>query len=123
MWNKIKLDPADKVFSDFIRTRDGWKCQRCGTPYTPPTKALQCSHYFGRGAENTRFDPENCDALCTYCHSYWGSTDKEGYRNFKIKQLGQAGFDRLMIRSNTYKKRDRKMSLLVVREMLREIKK
>ncbi len=112
MYGKIKADRADTVFSKAIRTRDKWTCQRCETEYTPPTKALHCSHYFGRGRENTRFDPENCDALCHGCHQFWGSDDKEGYRNFKINQLGQVGFDALVLRANMYKKKDRRMSLL-----------
>lgn len=116
----MKLDPADIVFSKFIRTRDIWTCQRCGKKYTPPTNALHCSHYFGRGRENTRFDPLNCDTLCHGCHKIWGSDDKEGYRNFKIKQLGQRGFDLLTLRANTYKKKDRKMALIRAKMLLEE---
>ena len=116
----IKLDPADTVFSKYIRTRDNWTCQRCGKRYSPPTKSLHNSHYYGRSRENTRFDPDNCDSLCFGCHKIWGSDDKEGYRNFKIKQLGQRGFDLLTIRANTYKKKDRKMALIVSRRLLEE---
>jgi len=120
---RIKIDPADKAFSLYIRTRDNWTCQRCRKKFTPPTKALHCSHYFGRGRENTRFDPENCDALCHGCHQHWGSADKEGYRNFKINQLGREHFNLLTLRANTYKKRDRKMSLIVAKQLLIEIEK
>ncbi len=116
----MKLDPADVAFSLFIRTRDKWTCQRCGTRYTPPTQALQCSHYFGRARENTRYEPDNCDALCTGCHRIWGSDDREAYKQFKIKQLGQRRFDTLTIQANTYKKRDRRMSYLYAKQLLKE---
>lgn len=117
---KIRIDPADVTFSKAIRTRDEWICQRCHTDYKKRNhRGLECSHYFGRGRENIRFDPENCDALCTGCHQVWGSDDKEGYRNFKIKQLGRNGFDKLMLRANTIKKRDRKMELIKAREYLK----
>jgi hypothetical protein len=118
---KLKLDKADSTFSQYVRARDGWTCVRCGGYHEPPTKALHCSHYFGRGREGTRFDPENADALCHGCHQYWGSADKEGYRNFKINQLGQKGFDLLTLRANTYKKKDRKMSLLEAKALLQSL--
>lgn len=117
----LKIDSADKAFSLYIRTRDNWSCVRCGRRYEPPTSALHCSHYFGRGRENTRFDPENCDSLCYGCHQHWGSADKEGYRQFKINQLGQAGFDLLTLRANQYAKKDRAMSLIVARALLAEL--
>ena len=31
----IKLWPQDKVFSEYIRTRDKWTCQRCKKYYNP----------------------------------------------------------------------------------------
>lgn len=112
---QIKIDKADAEFSKYIRERDG-KCMRCGSPVRYNDKgdpvSHQCSHYFGRRKESTRYDPENCDTLCHGCHQQWGSTDRESYRAFKIKQLGQYGFDRLLLRSNTHQKKDRKMSLL-----------
>ncbi len=118
---KIRLDKADTTFSQYIRTRDSWSCVRCGMYYAPPTTSLQCSHYFGRGKESTRFDPENCDALCWGCHHYWGSVNREDYRNFKIKQLGQKGFDALTLRANSYKKKDRKMAYLEAKELLKSL--
>ena len=119
---RIKLDPADVFFSEYIRRRDR-RCQRCLNPGYGPKgiTGLQASHYFGRGAENTRFDVSNVDSLCFGCHQIWGSRDKEGYRIFKIHQLGQKGFDVLYLRSNQYKKKDRKMSLIVAKELLKTL--
>lgn len=124
--NSIKIDKADKVFSQYIRLRDR-KCVRCGSLVKLNLKGLpishQASHYFGRGIENTRFDPENVDCLCTGCHQIWGSENKETYRDFKIKQLGENKFNMLKVRSNTYKKKDRKASYIIVREFLKQIQK
>ncbi len=120
----IKLDKADKVFSQYIRLRDK-KCMRCKSVVQLNENDLpishQASHYFGRGAENTRYDPENVDCLCASCHKIWGSTNREAYRDFKIKQLGQASFDLLIIRSNTHKKRDREASYLNSKELLKNL--
>lgn len=113
------------MFSQFIRLRDG-KCVRCGSRVQLNENGLpvshEASHYFGRGNERTRFDPENVDTLCFACHSLWGSRDKEEYRAFKIKQLGQAGFDALLLRSKLIARKDRKMALIIVKELLKEVK-
>lgn len=121
---KVKIDSADTIFSWYIRLRDR-ECVRCHSPVRSNEKGLpishECSHYFGRGKENTRFDPDNCDCLCTGCHQYWGSADKEGYRQFKINQLGENAFNMLLIRSNTTVKKDRKLSLIIAKELLKEV--
>lgn len=72
------------MFSIFIRNRDK-KCKRCGT-----STNLTCSHFWARQHKGTRFDPDNCDAVCWMpCHKYYWEKEKQGdYRDFKIRQLG-----------------------------------
>jgi len=98
---KIRITKADEKFSKYIRTRDGWICQRCGRRYTPPTNGLQCSHFWGRANKCTRFDPENCDALCYGCHSLWEGNKQGDYRDFKIRQLGKKGYEALEKRARS----------------------
>lgn len=121
---KIRLDPADVVFSRYIRLRDG-KCMRCGKQGTGPDGivGLQCSHYFGRGRENTRFDDRNCTSLCFGCHRIWGSDDREGYRNFMIQWLGEEEFFNLTVRAQLYAKKDRKLSLIYAKSLLNSLNK
>ena len=118
----IRLDPADIAFSKAIRLRDG-KCMRCGSMVRLNLEGMPASHttshYFGRGNENTRFDPENCDCLCLGCHQIWASKDREDYRLFKIAQLGEEGFESLFLRSKHIVKKDRKMALIQSREFLK----
>ena len=115
----MKIDKADSTFSLYIRTRDKWTCQRCHTVYTPPTSGLHCSHYFGRGRESTRFEPDNCIALCFGCHRLWGHGDqRDSYKEFMIDWLGQRRFDTLTIQAHTYAKKNRKMSLIIAKELL-----
>lgn len=122
---RIKIDPADRAFSEYIRTRDK-RCARCQSPveFNPAgrPKSHQASHYFGRGRENTRYDPENVDTLCAACHRIWGSDDREAYRCFKIKQLGPEAFNELMIRANITTKKDRAGALIYSRELLKELR-
>lgn len=120
----IKIDIADKTMSYYIRLRDG-RCMRCSSPVMLNDKGLPkshtTSHYFGRGKESTRFDTENLDCLCFACHRIWASDDREAYRRFKINQLGENGFNALMLRSNIPAKKDRKMAYLVAKLLLKEV--
>lgn len=119
---KIKIDPADRIFSEYIRRRDG-KCVRCGKLGTGDKGiiGLQASHFFGRARENTRYDPDNVDALDMGCHMYWGSANHEDYRAFKLKQLGETRFKMLQINANMYKKKDRAMELLKAKALLKAL--
>lgn len=98
------ISKSDYYFSLFIRNRDNWTCKRCGA-YDPPRPEaaykshMQNSHFFGRTMEPVRFDEQNCDTLCHGCHRYWEKEDRVGYQAFKVKQLGQQGFDRLVFRA------------------------
>lgn len=108
------------MFSEYIRTRDNWTCQRCGAYYEPPTRALHCSHFKGRGKEATRFDPDNADALCYGCHQYFTSQPDEHYA-WQVKRKGQKTVDAITLRSNQYKKRDDKMEVLIWRQALKDL--
>ena len=118
----MKLDKADIAFSRYIRLRDK-RCIRCNRRGRGKEgiEGLQCSHYFGRVNESVRFSPANCDTLCFGCHQEWGSNDREAYREFKIKQLGEEGFKLLQLEKNTYKKKDRKMAYIIAKELLKGV--
>jgi len=120
----IKIRPSDRLFSQYVRLRDGC-CMRCGSLVRVNDRGLpvshQASHYYGRAREMTRIDPENVDTLCAACHRIWGSDDREAYRQFKISQLGQQGFDLLTLRANQTQKKDENMSKLVARELLKSV--
>lgn len=116
----MKRDPADAAFSDYIRTRDNWTCQRCGKQYTPPTSALHCSHFMGRGKENTRFDPENADALCYGCHQHFTSHPAL-HMEWQIQRKGQAAVDAIILRSSLYKKKDRVMEKIIWKKALEDL--
>jgi hypothetical protein len=95
---------ADMYFSRYIRERDG-KCLRCGT-----RENLTCSHYWKRGDSGTRFDPNNCIALCAgpysnQCHETWEKAKNLEYKQFMIRWLGQEEYDAVERRARTYKER------------------
>lgn len=111
---KIKISKVDKLFSQYIRERDGWKCQRCGTYYQPPTMALHCSHFWGRSNKCTRFDTENCMTLCYGCHSRMEGNKQGEYRDIMLKRLGDKGYRNLEIRARmTCSERDECQKALI----------
>lgn len=108
---RIKVDSADKAFSLYIRSRDNWTCKRCNKRYPPPTNALHCSHFMGRRKEATRFEELNADALCYGCHQYFTSHPAEHYA-WQVATKGQKTVDKLVLLSNTYKRKDRQLEAL-----------
>ena len=104
----IKRWKQDVVFSNYIRERDDWTCQRCskGFEATSPSsrRGLHCSHFHGRGKWSTRFDTDNCTSLCYGCHRYLGSHPIE-HTEFILKRLGKEKFNTLKERANTLKKK------------------
>lgn len=93
----LKITAADKAFSQCIRQRAGWRCERCGSQ--PAPQGLHCSHFHGRGKWSVRFDPENAEALCYGCHRLMGS-QPEAHRSRIIAKLGIYRFDALTERAN-----------------------
>lgn len=105
---KVKLRPDDTLFSKCLRAKRG-KCEKCGWVIR-----LQISHFHGRRKESVRFDEENCDVLCFTCHRIF-EENPALYSAWKLKQLGKAKYDRLLIRANLYCKRDIKANLLWIK--------
>jgi len=71
----IKRSLEDALFSDYIRGRDGWKCQVCGRQFDKDNgqsrKLLDCAHCFERrfqGSIQTRWEPDNAASMCKKCH-------------------------------------------------------
>ena len=74
---------ADKVFSLWIRQRDG-RCLRCGKK-----ENLQCAHIFSRSARSVRFEELNCITLCSGCHLFWAHKNPIEFTEFVKKLLGR----------------------------------
>jgi len=120
---KIKLRVTDRLFTQIVRIIYNFTCQKCGRVYLEDGDLhnLGVSHYYGRSRESTRFDPENITLLCNLpCHQRWGGEERADYTQYMISRLGQAGFDLLTVRANTYQKRD---DVLMTMYLKQEIKK
>ena len=100
MMRKIKITALDKLFSRFIRSRAKWTCERCHTRYPPPTSALHCSHFHGRGKKSVRWDPSNAAALCFGCHLLFTGQPQQHVEWFRAR-LGEEEFNALRDRANS----------------------
>lgn len=69
----VKRTTADDAFSKVIRFATDYKCEKCGKQYEHNSRALHCSHYFGRRSYGTRFDPNNAFAHCHGCHKHFSA--------------------------------------------------
>lgn len=85
---------ADKLFSLWIRQRDGHRCVVTGSTQFP-----QCSHFHSRKFNGTRYDPDNCVTLSAKQHWRWEHMKQTEYRDFMLKRLGEERFLQLRERS------------------------
>ena len=79
----IKTSNLDRLFSQYVRARAAWRCERCGAQ--PKRQGLHCSHIFSRRHKGIRWHPSNAVAHCYGCHSYLGGNPRlfnEWARNY-----------------------------------------
>lgn len=95
----VKRTPADAAFSNCVRERAGWRCERCNTYYPEGhgRQGLHCSHFHGRGNWSVRFDPENAFSHCYGCHSYFEQNPAE-FKDWIIASMGEGAYELLMER-------------------------
>lgn len=58
----------DKIFSEYIRRRDGGQCFTCPTRRSP--KEMQNGHYISRSYNSLRYDEINCNTQCPACNVF-----------------------------------------------------
>jgi hypothetical protein len=103
---KVRITKEDAVFSKLIRLRDGYTCQKCGK-YFDQGHGLQCSHFYSRRHQATRYDPDNACAHCFTCHQRLGENPVE-FGNWIRTFLGDARYAELNARHHTIVKRTKR---------------
>lgn len=123
---KIKINWADKLFSNYIREKAGWACEKCGKVCRVNGEwiaKLEASHYHIRDHYATRYDEENVYALCFNCHHRMGEykNSEDGEYDLWVKEkLGEKEYKKLKIRANTTSHRDTKLWLMYVKELIKQ---
>lgn len=96
---KIKLDKADRAVGLYVKELNNWVCAKCKTRYDRDApnvgKSLQCSHFWGRRNETTRFDLRNLDPLCFGCHIRVEGEKQGWYRMYMMNKLGSDEYNDL----------------------------
>jgi hypothetical protein len=100
---KIRIDKKDTVFSKLIRLRARFNCEKCGR-YFPHGHGLQCSHFFSRRHQSTRYDPDNAAAHCFGCHQRLGANPIE-FTAWIKQYLGDVRYEALQLRHRQIVKR------------------
>lgn len=120
---KIRVDPLDTLFSEFIRKRAMQRvhgCERC-LAWKPTYIDLQCSHYHKRRKQSVRFDEDNCIGICFGCHQYF-EENRDEYTEWMIDYLGEQTFDLLKARTRqVYPRPDKKLLTLYYQEKIKEL--
>lgn len=100
---KVRIDKKDTVFSKLIRLRARFNCEKCGR-YFPQGHGLQCSHFFSRRHQSTRYDPDNAAAHCFACHQRLGANPIE-FTAWIKGYLGDVRYEALQLRHRQIVKR------------------
>ena len=86
---KITEKILDTAYSKYIRNRDSVCQYPLRWPDDYHAGYLQNSHFHGRSARSTRYDDENCDAMCGRHHQFLEGRKEAEYKWWKEKQLGK----------------------------------
>ena len=131
----MRIDPLDKLFSQFIRMRAIHRtggCERCGHPkfdiqkdngdVLPAYKQLQCAHLISRWHKSTRWEEGAALGLCGGCHN-WIDHEAEEKEALLVKFLGEQGAMLLKARARTPARYiDRAAITLYLKSKIREEK-
>lgn len=98
LWSVKK---ADTEFSRWLREQRNYTCEMCGYYAEPPTREIQNSHYIGRSAYSTRYNPLNCDVFCASCHAKMEDLKQYDYRDWKLARLGEEKHQELLTLAKT----------------------
>lgn len=120
----MKIDQADQHFSKYVRLYAG-ECRRCHSKVllneSGDPISHQASHFQGRRKEATRFDLDNVDCLCGGCHMYFTANPYE-HVQWQIETKGQDKVNEIIVRSNSYKKKDRKLEAMIWKQAYKDLK-
>ena len=86
----IKRTASDAWFSDCIRHRDGWSCRKCHKYFPEGSRqGLDSAHMiYARASKITRWNADNCMALCMGCHK-WTSEHPFEATEWLTSELGE----------------------------------
>lgn len=91
---KVTIAKMDRLWSEYIRARDGYQCIVCGKIGSPKDGVMQCGHLFTRSHHSTRFSEINTWCQCSGCN-YSHEFNFEPMRRAVESKLGRKRYDKL----------------------------
>ena len=93
---KKLIKKLDKVFGDYIKERDGWRCVICGR--RKEMSIIDPGHLISRINHGTRWDEKNCFAQCRICNSTH-EYHPEIFTDWFLQKFGAKEYELLTIKS------------------------
>jgi hypothetical protein len=120
----IRRSPGDAAFSEYVREKAGWCCERCRASFVHERAKLHCSHFLSRANPRVRFDEDNVMAACLWCHDFLGKNPNEHHELFR-RRLGEERYSALMVRANARRSErvDHKFEAIRWRAALKDLRK
>ena len=118
----MRLNPLDKLFSEFIRRRAMERaggCERCLSGKVD-YKQLHCAHMFSRRKHMVRYDDSNAAGLCPGCHRFIDDNALDKVRFF-TKLLGEEAFQLLEARASKVGKVDENLVFIYLKHQIERI--
>ena len=132
----ILIKKIDDCVSLIIRIKAEWTCVKCQRKYPPvlsrrtglPAQNLMTtSHYFNRGDMSIRWDYEDLDAICIFCHQKIENHKKDdvegfNYEQYMINKLGAQRFELLRQKSMMFARYTIQDLQFILEEKQKELK-
>ena len=115
---RLKRDPLDTAFSDYIRLKANYTCEYCGKQ--GKGAGMHCSHFIGRRYRATRWLDDNCSCLCMGCHNHMDDFHAD-HVDFMIKKLGSSRVEQLTIIARTKSVIDKPELLEYYKKKIKEV--
>lgn len=99
-----QVHALDKLFSEVIRLRAKGFCEHCHK--WVKDEGISPSHYYGRTRHSVRWDEDNVQGLCNYCHNILFHNNRMKYFEWLFHRLGSERLSLLADRAETFIKMD-----------------
>jgi|TARA_Y100000593_G_C4320072_1_gene343264 hypothetical protein len=109
----IKRDACDAAFSDAIRMRNNFTCEKCelvdtNGQMTGKSRVMETAHVYGRRDRSLRWHTDNAVCLCSSCHRKFTESPLDFASFIENEVLGEGRTEMLRERRNAQIKYNKK---------------
>lgn len=118
-----RRDPVHDLWSRVVRTRDGWRCRKCGRARDEGYQ-MHAAHVLGRGrASKLRYHVGNGVTLCFPCHRWFDThRGRDGEAERWVREvLGEEDWTELLMLERIVKRADPQFARVALTEALKQL--